>query len=273
VTAPAAGGYDFGGKVAVVSGGSRGIGLAIARRLVQTGACVSFAGRRGANVERAVAGLTELAAQTPGRPTVHGVTADMAQGDGAQLLVQETLGRFGGVDVLINNVGDSGYGLFLDLDDEAFIAAWTLKSLNAIRLTRALVPSMESRGGGAIVNIAGTAGHEPTADSIPAALANTSVRAFTKGAAADLARRGIAINSIAPWWVTTDRHRERAERKSQVNGESVEEIFRRIDEGVPTGHTPTAEEVAELALFLASRRVYSLTGVEIVLDGGVTRGL
>jgi NAD(P)-dependent dehydrogenase (short-subunit alcohol dehydrogenase family) len=132
---------------------------------------------------------------------------------------------------------------------------------------------MESRGGGAIVNIAGTAGHEPTADGIPAALANTSVRAFTKGAAADLARRGIAINSIAPWWVTTDRHRERAERQSEAGGEAVDDILRRIDDGVPTGHTPTAEEVAELALFLASRRVHSLTGVEIVLDGGVTRGL
>jgi enoyl-[acyl-carrier-protein] reductase (NADH) len=73
--------------------------------------------------------------------------------------------------------------------------------------------------------------------------------------------------------VTTDRHRERAERQSRLRGEPVEEILRHIDESVPTGHTTTAEDVAELALFLASRRVYNLTGVEIVLDGGVTRGL
>jgi 3-oxoacyl-[acyl-carrier protein] reductase len=265
--------YEFAGKTALVSGGSRGIGRAIARGLVEGAASVAFAGRTRPNVDRAVDELTELAARAGADAGVLGIAVDLVEAAGVQRLVDATLERFGGVDILINNVGASGYGLFLDLDDEAFVSAWTLKALNAIRLTRALVPSMEARGGGAIVNIGGTAGREPTADGIPAALANTSIRAFTKGAAADLAPRGIAINSIAPWWVTTDRHLERAERQSELRGEPVEAILRRIDATVPTGHTTTVEDVAELALFLASRRVHNLTGVEIVLDGGVTRAL
>jgi 3-oxoacyl-[acyl-carrier protein] reductase len=264
--------YRFDGKVAVVSGGSRGIGRTVARRLVEGGASVAFAGRTQSNVDHVVEELTELG-PAGGDGAVLGVTVDLTEAAGVERLVEETLARFPGVDVLVNNVGDSGYGLFLDLDDDVIVSAWTLKALTAIRLTRALAPSMEARGGGAVVNIGGTSSIEPTADGIPAAVANASLRVFTKGAAAELARRGISINSITPFWVHTDRHLERAERQARERGQSVDEVLRRIDAGFPTGRVTTADEVAELALFLASRRVPNLTGADIVLDGGATRAV
>jgi 3-oxoacyl-[acyl-carrier protein] reductase len=260
--------YQFKGKVIVISGGSRGIGLAAGRRFVQAGASVALAGLHSDTVAAAVAELEELVRQTGSEAGVLGVAVDLTDASGVQELVDRTLERFGGVDILVNSAGNSAYAEFLDVTDELAVAAWTLKTLTAVRLTRALVPVIEARGGGAIVNLGGGSGREPTSTSLPASLANAGIRVFTKSGAAELARRGIAINSISPGYVHTDRHLNRARLASQQRGVPMEEILREWDAAIPTGHTTTAEETAELILFLASRRVYNLVGAEIVLDGG-----
>ncbi len=260
--------YDFSGKIAVISGGSRGIGFTAARRFAAAGASVAFAGRRETSVAAAVGGLDPLAAKTGAGGAILGVAVDLSDGAGVDEFVARTIDRFGGVDVLVNSVGDSSYGSFLDVTDEMVVSSWTIKVLTAVRLTRALVPAMERRGGGAIVNVSGGAGREPQPAGIPAALANAGIRVFSKGGAADLARRGIAVNSISPGLVNTDRHTDRARQAAERRGVPIEEVLRELDAATPTGHVTTPEEVAELVLFLASRRVYNLTGAEIVLDGG-----
>jgi 3-oxoacyl-[acyl-carrier protein] reductase/bacilysin biosynthesis oxidoreductase BacG len=265
--------YGFHGKAAVISGGSRGIGRAVARRLVQEGASVAFAGRTQESVSRAAEELSDLAAEVDLGGSVTGVAADLSTPEGVQALVDAALASLGGVDVLVNNVGDSGYGPLLQLSDETIMDAWELKTLGAIRLTRALVPEMEKRGGGAIVNISGGAGREPGPESLPAALANSGVRVFTRAMGGELARRGISINCITPGLVNTDRHLARAEQQARTGGAAVEQIIQDLDKRSPTGHVTTPEEVAELVLFLASRRVYNLTGAEIILDGGSSRSL
>src|SRR5690242_19696477 len=110
--------YSFAGKVVVVSGGSRGIGRVVARGLVQGGASVALAGRTPANVDRVVEELTALAQEAGSEGAVLGVAVDLMEAGGVERLARETLDRFGGVDILINNVGASGYGHFLDLPDE-----------------------------------------------------------------------------------------------------------------------------------------------------------
>jgi NAD(P)-dependent dehydrogenase (short-subunit alcohol dehydrogenase family) len=265
--------YDFARKVAAISGGSRGIGLATARRLAECGASIAFAGRHPHTVDAAVAELTEIAARAGVGGAVLGAAVDLMTVEGVQAFVARTVERFGGVDILVNSVGDSSYGPFLEMTDEMVVSSWTVKVLTAVRLTRALVPIMERRGGGAIVNISGGAGREPQPGGIPAALANAGIRVFSKGGAADLARRGIAVNSISPGLVATDRHVERARAAAAAQGESVETILREWDIATPTGRVSTPEEVAELVIFLASRRVYNLTGAEIVLDGGAGRAV
>jgi NAD(P)-dependent dehydrogenase (short-subunit alcohol dehydrogenase family) len=260
--------YDFSGKVVVISGGSRGIGFAAATRFVAAGGSVAFAGRREETVAAATEKLQRIVAGTGAKGGVLGIATDLTTQQGVAALVDAALERFGGVDVLVNSVGDSSYSAFLDVTDEMVVSSWTIKVLTAVRLTRALVPSMEARGGGAIVNVSGGAGREPQPAGIPAALANAGIRVFSKGGAADLARRGIAVNSISPGLVSTDRHLDRARLAAQQRGVSIEEILREVDAATPTGRVTTPDEVAELILFLASRRVFNLTGAEIVLDGG-----
>lgn len=265
--------YGFANKIAVVSGGSRGIGRAVTRRLVQEGASVAFAGRTQESVNRATEELSDLIEEIGPGGSIVGIAADLSTAAGVHELVDTAVDVLGGVDILVNNVGDSAYGPLLELKDEAIIAAWELKALGAIRLTRALIPVLEQRGGGAIVNISGGSGRTPSADSLPSALANVSVRLFTRAMAEDLARRGISINCITPGTVNTDRHTARAEQQARAQNLTVEQVIRDLDQRSPTGHVTSAEEVAELVMFLASRRVYNLTGAELVLDGGTSRGL
>lgn len=265
--------FGFDQRSAVISGGSRGIGRAVARALVQAGANVAIAGRTETNVATTVGELQELAQEARTRSKVVGIAVDLSRAAGVQRFADEAIAGLGGVDILVNNVGDSGYGNLRELADETIVDAWMLKTMGAIRLTRALLPNMEARGWGSIVNISGGAGRSPSPDGIPAALANSGVRIFTKAMAGDLARKGIAINCITPDLVNTDRHLARAQQQSRAKGISVEQVLQEQDAATPTGHVTRPEEIAELVLFLASRRVYNLTGAEIVLDAGRSRFL
>ena len=160
---------------------------------------------------------------------------------------------------------------FLDLTDQQIWDAWNLKLLGTIRLTQALVPVMEQRGGGSVINIGGGAGHDMAPELLLAATTINGVRAFTKAVAPDLAHRGIAVNVITPGPTRTDRHLGRAQMMAERQGIPVDKILQELDGAVPTGHVTEPEEVAQLVLFLASRHVHNLTGAEITLDGGAGR--
>ena len=269
---PASVQYDFSGAVAMVSGGSRGIGLATARAFAGAGASVAIAARTQEDVEVAARDLEELAAQAGSGGGGLGVVADLTEAPGVRRFVDQTVERFGGVDILVNSAGGSEPAPFLELTDEQLVGGWTLKLLSAIRLTRAVAPLMEARGGGAVVSIGGgTANFSP--DRITAATTISAMRAFTKAVAPDLAKRGINVNIIHPGSVSTGRQRLLAEYNARRRGVSVEQVMEEQAAAVPTGRVTTPEEVAVLALFLTSRTVFNLTGAEVVLDGGVSRAL
>jgi len=255
------------GKVAMISGGSRGIGLATAKAFAAAGARVAMASRDQGHVDEAVTLLSQ------GGGEALGVAVDLASASGVAEFVARTLARFGTVDALVNNVGSAQIASFLELTDEILLSAWTLKLLGAIRLTRALTPVMERNGGGSVVNIGGTSWKEPRPEALATATTNAGLAAFTRGVAGDLAGRGIAINLITPGKVRTERLLLQAEREARATGRSVNEVLARQELGTPTGRITEPEEVAELALYLASRRPANLTGAEIVLDGGATRAL
>jgi NAD(P)-dependent dehydrogenase (short-subunit alcohol dehydrogenase family) len=265
--------HDFAGKVVLVSGGSRGIGRAAAQAFAHRGASVAIAGRTAANVTRTALELDEIACHACAGGGILGVTCDLMEAAGVEAFVERSVERFGGVDVLVNNVGASGYGPLLEVTDEMLVSAWRVKLLAAIRLTRAVVPIMETRGGGSIVNLSGGSGREPQSDGIVAGTTNAGVRAFTKAVAADLARRGIGINSICPGLVRTDRHLARARARAEATGTPVAAVLAEWDAQVPTGRVTDPDEVADLILFLAARRIPNLVGAEIVLDGGTSRAL
>jgi NAD(P)-dependent dehydrogenase (short-subunit alcohol dehydrogenase family) len=256
----------------MISGGSRGIGLATARAFARAGASVSLAGRHSETVERAVAELHALGGGHVARKVI-GTVADLSQPDDVQRFVDQTLSVFDRVDILVNNVGAARSAAFLELTDEILLSAWSLKLLCAIRLTRALAPVMERHGGGHVVNVAGTSGREPPPDSIAVGTTNAALRAFTRGVAPVLARMGISINLVTPGKVRTDRLLEQAERSARVRGTTADQVIAQGLKDTPTGRITEPEEVAEVILFLASGNVPNLTGADIVLDGGASKSI
>jgi NAD(P)-dependent dehydrogenase (short-subunit alcohol dehydrogenase family) len=249
------------GKVAVISGASRGIGRAIAGRFVEEGARVVIAARNEEALDRAV---TEL--NVSGQ-ACRGVRADLSKAAGiAEVVAAAT--EWGGIDILVNNVGAAPAGRFLDLTDEQFLGAWTLKLLAGIRLMRAAIPQMIERGGGSIINITGLGGREPGPEAAAIASTNAAIRAVTKSVAREMAGKGIRVNAICPGAVRTERAIELARQTAAARGVPVEALEEEAMRAVPSGRPIEPSEIAEVALFLAGGAAASLTGVEIVVDGG-----
>ncbi len=255
---------ELAGKVAVISGGSRGIGRAIADRLVAAGAKVVISARNQESLDSAVQALNE------GGEQAVGVQGDMATAEATAALFQKAAEWGGGVDILVNNVGGAPAGKFLELTDEQLQGAWSLKLLAAIRLARLAIPSMTSRGGGAIINIIGLGGREPKPGMVAVATTNAAIRAFTKALSSELAPQGITINAISPARVRTERAVELSKQTAASRGVAVEVVEAEALKAIPTGRLIEPKEVAEVAFLLASGRVPSLTGAEIVVDGGTS---
>lgn len=220
-----------------------------------------IAARDPASLNRTVAELNVA------REACRGVPADLSTADGVAALVAGAA-TWGGMDILVNNVGSAPAGHFLDLTDAQFQAAWNLKLLAGIRLTRAAIPQMEARGGGSIINITGLGGREPGPESAAIASTNAAIRAITKTLARDLAGHGIRVNAICPDAVRTERRVELLQQTAVARGVPVEVLEKEARSGIPTGRLIEAAEIATLALFLAGPSVPSLTGTELVVDGG-----
>jgi NAD(P)-dependent dehydrogenase (short-subunit alcohol dehydrogenase family) len=249
------------GKVAVVSGASRGIGRAIAGRFVEEGARVVIAARNQEALDSAVKELNVS------RHACSGVRADLSKIEGVAAVVAAAT-EWGGIDILVNNVGRAPAGRFLDLTDEQFLGAWTLKLLTGIRLMRAAIPQMIERGGGSIINITGLAGREPGPEAAALGSTNAAIRAVTKSLAREMAGKGIRVNAICPGTVRTERAIELARQTAAARGVPLEAVEEELMKTVPSGRFTEPSEIAEVALFLASGAAASLTGVEIVVDGG-----
>ncbi len=254
--------YDFRGKIAALAGASQGIGLACAQELVRGGADVCICARTPANIEAARKELEELAQRTGSGGAVHAIAVDMSTAEGVQAFVDETVKRFGGIDIAVNSAGGSRSAHFLEIPDEYLLEGWTLKLLGGIRLTRAVTPHMERRGGGSIVLLSGSStGAAPT--RIPAQTTNGAQRSFVAAVRDDLAARNISINLVQPGLVQTRRYTIDMERRARERGISVEQAIQERNTTVPSGHLTQPEEIAELVAFLCARRVHNLTGHEV----------
>ncbi len=254
--------HDFSGKVAMVTGASQGIGFACAEHFIRGGANVAIAARTPENIASAIKALEEVAQQGGKGNTVLGVTVDLSTAEGSQAFVQQTVDRFGGVDVMVNSAGGSRSAHFLEMPDQYLIDGWTLKLLGGIRMTRTVVPEMEKRGGGAIVLLSGaSSGTSP--QRLPALTTNAAQKSWVGGVAEDLAKRNISINLVQPGLVQTRRYTIEIERRANEAGTSLDEMLQKHLTTVPTGHITQPEETAELIAFLCARRVINLTGHEI----------
>jgi NAD(P)-dependent dehydrogenase (short-subunit alcohol dehydrogenase family) len=254
------------GKVAVVTGASKGIGLAITRALAGEGALV-VAGARGTESLEGIEGVTP-------------VPVDLAAPDGPALLIGHALDAHGRLDVLVNNVGAVRLRMqgFLGTSDEEFEWAMQLNFFSALRATRAAIPPLIEAGGGAIVNVCSVnAFFQPDAGTIDYGAAKAALLNLSKSLAQEFGAKGIHVNCISPGPVGTDLwlgDHGVAETVAAATGVDADTARAQVIAGIggfATGRFTTPEEVATLAVLLASGRTANVTGANYVIDGGLIK--
>jgi NAD(P)-dependent dehydrogenase (short-subunit alcohol dehydrogenase family) len=257
---------ELAGKVAVVTGASKGIGLAVTRALVSEGARV-VAGAR------TVDGLAKIDGVIP-------MSVDLASREGPARLVQRAIDEHGRVDILVNNVGAVRLRLqgFLGTSDEEFEWSMQMNFFAALRATRAAVTAMLQQGGGAIVNVASVnAFFQPDSGTIDYGAAKAALVNLTKALSQELGPRGIRVNDVSPGPVSTDLWLGKdgvAETVAKATGVDADTARRNVIAsigGIPTGRLSSPEEVAALVVFLASPRTANVTGANYVIDGGLIK--
>ncbi|MEV4350447.1 oxidoreductase [Actinoplanes sp. NPDC049596] len=256
------------GKTAVVTGASKGIGLAVAQALAGEGANV-VTGSRDTTPE-----LTALAATATVRP----VKADLSTPEGPAALIEAAVTEFGGVDILVNNVGGvrPRTGGFLSVTDDDWLTALTINLLSAVRITRAALPSMLDRGAGSIITIGSVNAHLPDPLVIDYSAAKAALWNFSKSLSKEVGPRGIRVNTISPGpvstalWLGADGV---AATVSAAGGPSPEEVAAQAAAGSVTNRFTRPDEVAALVLLLAGDRAENVTGADFSIDGGLTTTL
>ncbi len=255
------------GKVALVSGGSSGIGRATAVALANEGVRVVVVGRNEKELQNTVAKIQGAGSEG------FAIVADMSKLENVKRVAAEAGSHFGRIDILVNSAGSAMGGPFLELSDEAWQSAMQLKFFGAVRLCHEVVPHMIQAGGGRIINIIGGAAKEPTATFLPGSTTNAAFRNFNKGLALALKKHNILVNAISPGSTRTPRVVRLMEQDAGLRGVSIEEIEREREAAFVGGHMTTPEEIAAVAVFLASKQVVTLTGAEIDVNGGSSHGL
>jgi 3-oxoacyl-[acyl-carrier protein] reductase len=250
------------GKVAIITGGSDGLGLATARRLAAEGASVAICGRDVARLARATETLRADGA------SVLDVHCDVTRPADLERLVSSTVERFGRIDILVNNAGTSAARAFDTVDDEAWHADLELKVFGAIRCARLCVPHMRRHGGGRIVNILNTGAKTPGARSMPTSVSRAAGLALTKALSKELAPDGILVNAVCIGMVKSGQW-ERSWAKEGSPG-TLDGYYERLarERQIPVGRIGEADELGALVAFLASAQSAFITGVAINFDGG-----
>jgi len=250
------------GKVAVVTGGSQGIGKAIATQLAAEGVRTVIAARKVENLKRAAA---EIASATKGE--VLPVQADVANLDAVKNLVAGAVSAFGGVDILVNNAAGSGSGALLELTDDDWLRHLDVKLIGYVRCAREVIPHMKQKNWGRIVNIGGEAARG--SGGYASGAANSAVVNFSKKLSDEVAAYGITVNAIHPGSTRTQRREHAAARKGMALDELVREQIKRI----PIGRLIEPEDIAYTVLYLVSAKAAAVTGQVLGVDGGSTRGI
>jgi NAD(P)-dependent dehydrogenase (short-subunit alcohol dehydrogenase family) len=257
-------------KVVVVTGGSKGIGLAIVRGFAVEGARV-VAGSRTVSPE-----LLALRAEFDVIP----VAVDLSHPDGPAELVQAAIDAHGGVDILINNVGNGALTpSIIAVEDAEWQRMLDINLFSAIRATRAAMPSIVTRGGGAVVTISSLNSHLPAASLVHYSAAKAALSSYSKALAEEFGPQGVRVNTVSPGPVRTPLWTDPgqiAETMAAGAGTTVEAF---MDEVLPTamaittGRVSEAHEIADLVLFLASDRAANIMGADHVIDGGMHKSI
>jgi len=253
---------EFGlkGKVAIVTGGTEGIGKATAMTLAREGAKVAICARGKALLDATTAEITKAGGE------VLAVSADMSKAADIKRFFDEVVQKFGRIDILVNNAGTSKRGKFLELQDEEWSADLELKVFGAIRCTRLAIPHMKKQGGGRVINITISGAKQPAAESYPTSISRAAGLAITKALSKEFAPDNILVNTICIGKIKSGQH----ERRFTKDGISADDYYGKMSKDIPMKRVGEAQEVANVITFLASDAASYVTGTSINLDGGIS---
>jgi NAD(P)-dependent dehydrogenase (short-subunit alcohol dehydrogenase family) len=252
---------ELAGTVVAITGGTDGLGLALADRLLAEGAGVAVCGR---NEERLAAAEQRWRG---GDALV--VRADVTSPSDIDAFVAAISSRWGRLDGVVNNAGKASTGTLESVSDDDWRGDLDLKVLGAVRLTRVALPLLRAAESAAVVNVLSAAAKSPGARSLPTTASRAAGMAITKAWAQELGPDGIRVNSIMIGLIESGQWRRRAES----SGQPVEDLYRTLGASIPLGRVGRADEFADLAAFLLSPRASFLSGANIPLDGGANPAL
>lgn len=250
-------------RVAIITGGSRGIGKACARELLAEGARVALVSKDpGINA----AAVRELDALHPGH--VFGIPTDLEDDAAIAAMTKKVVDRFGRIDILVNSAATVIPQDFFKMDDGHLGSLLEQKFNPAARCIRHAVPHMRARKWGRIINISGLAGRQPHFTVVPAALNNSAMLNLTKALAAELAKDNILVNAVVPYIINTERQDDTMREWAQMTGQTEAEVRQQRVSKLPVGRMGTPEEVSGVVAFMASERSSYVVGTAWYVDGG-----
>jgi len=259
------------GKVAIVAAASQGLGKAVATGLVQEGASVVICAR---DRKRILASAKEVSRWIRGkRQAVVPVVADVTKPKEIRRLVASTAKEFGRIDILVTNAGGPPAGGFGELDDEAWAAGISLTLMSVVRFVREVLPHMQKRKWGRIINITSLTVRQPANDLVISSALRPGVVGLAKVLANLYARDGITVNNVAPGFISTARQVELSRMRAAKRGVPVEQYVQDLVSEVPLGRLGEPRELADAVVFLASERASYITGTTLSVDGGLVKGL
>ena len=246
------------GKVVLVTGGSKGIGLACALAFVAEGARIAICSRSRDNVERACADLKDAL----------GVAADLTDAEAAGKMIDTVEERLGPIDVLVNSAGAAKRTPPDDLTPAVWREAFDAKFFSYINVIDPMVKRMAKRGGGVIVSVIGAGGRVASATHLAGGAANAALMLATAGLGATYARMGVRVVGVSPGLTETGRVAEGLAAEARLADIAVDEARRRSVERIPIGRMASPREIADAVLFLASAKASYITGVTLSMEGG-----
>jgi 3-oxoacyl-[acyl-carrier protein] reductase len=247
------------GRCAIITGGSKGIGLGVATRFAASGADVAIVARGTDGIAQA---MNSIGAQAKGR--VFGAQGDVAKAADVQRVYDQVMKAFGKIDIVVNSAGESRTGAFESITDELWLQDFDQKLFAAIRLIRLVWPQMKERRWGRIINVLNIGAKAPRAGSAPTSVTRAAGMALTKVLAGEGAPHNVLVNAMLVGLIEADQHVQRAAR----TGVAYEDYKTKTAKEIPVGRMGRPEELANLACLLVSEQGAYITGTAINVDGG-----
>lgn len=258
---------ELSGKVAVITGGSRGIGRAIAKAFAAQGAQTVLAAKSEANLRKTA---DEIAAANAPTPTI--CAADLGTAEGCKALFEHVQKAHGRCDILINSAGATKAGNFLEQSDDIWMDGFALKFFGAVRLSRLFWPMLRAAQGH-IINIDGGMARTPNPGNLVGSAVNAAMASFSKGLSSLGISDGVNVNTIHPGRTETDRNTELVKQQAAAEGKTVEQVAAETAKKAGVRRLGQPEDVAALAVFLVSPGASHIQGAAISVDGGGTKWL